>query len=227
MPAVSLRRVANLPAPVVNLVRLLVVLSAAFVLHADPVIVYSKYFKGSKPENVIITVTKSGDTEYKEAANDDQPIKFKLTEAQTAEIFSLSDKLGHFSKPLESPAKVAHMGWKTFHYEDGADKHEVKFNYSENLDAQALQDWFERITETEQDFIDLDRTVHFDKLGVNQSILMVEITYDRKRLIAPEQFLPLLDRVAKNESYIHMARERAANLAEMFRNNKTAQAGPQ
>ncbi len=200
---------------------------SAFMLHADPVIVLSKYFKGSKPENVIITVTKSGDAEYKESATDDQPIKFKLTEAQTAEIFSWADRLGHFTKPLESPAKVAHMGWKTFHYEDGADKHEVKFNYSENLDAQALQDWFERMSETEQDFIELDRAVHFDKLGVNQAILLVEITFDRKRLISPEQFLPLLDRVAKNESYIHMARERAASLAETFRNNKTAQADPQ
>jgi hypothetical protein len=38
--------------------------------------------------------------------------------------------------------------------------------------------------------------------------------------VAPEQFLNLLDRVAKNESYLHMARERAALLAQMFREGK-------
>ena len=45
--------------------------------------------------------------------------------------------------------------------------------------------------------------------------------WDRKRLVAPEQFLPLLDRIAKNESFLHMARERAAALAEAIRKPPT------
>jgi hypothetical protein len=45
----------------------------------------------------------------------------------------------------------------------------------------------------------------------------VEATRERNRLVAPEQFLPLLDRIVKNESYLHMARERAANMAEAIR----------
>jgi len=36
-------------------------------------------------------------------------------------------------------------------------------------------------------------------------------------LMAPEQFLPLLDRIIKNESYMHIARERAASLADSIR----------
>jgi hypothetical protein len=60
--------------------------------------------------------------------------------------------------------------------------------------------------------------VKFDRLGVNQALLLVEATFDRKQLVAPEQFLPLLDRVSKNESFMHMSRERAARLAEVFRN---------
>ena len=90
-----------------------------------------------------------------------------------------------------------------------------------------LLDLFERISETEQKFIELDRAVHFDKLGVNQAVLQVEVTYERKRLVAPQQFLPLLDRIAKNESYLHMARERAASLADAFRNNQSAGATQQ
>ena len=61
----------------------------------------------------------------------------------------------------------------------------------------------------------------YDKLGVNQELMNLEITYDQKRLIAPDQFLPLLDRVAKNESYLHMSRERAARLADTFRARKS------
>ena len=102
------------------------------------------------------------------------------------------------------------MGQKTFRFEDGAEKHEIQFNYSEDANAQALLDCFERITETEQHFVNLDRTAHYDKLGVNDVLLQLQITWDRKRLVAPEQFLPLLDRIAKNESYLHISRERAA-----------------
>ena len=51
--------------------------------------------------------------------------------------------------------------------------------------------------------------MRFDKLGVQEAILRIEVVRDQKRLIAAQQFLPMLDRVVKNESYLHMARERA------------------
>jgi hypothetical protein len=195
----------------------LLALSATLVMAAEPRIVYSKYFKGSSPEFVVITVEKSGHSTYKEARDDEQPLQFQLTEAGAAQIFDLASKLDHFSHALESPAKVANMGMKTFRYEDGPAATEVKFNYTEDPNGRLLGDWFERISETEQDYIGLERTVKFDKLGVNQALIEIEISYDKKRLLAPEQFLPLLDRIIKNESFMHMSRERAARLAELFR----------
>ena len=94
---------------------------------------------------------------------------------------------------------------------------EAKFNYSEDPDARALNDCFERIAETERSLIDLETAVRFDKLGVQQAILRIEILRDQKRLVAPDQFLPMLDRIVKNESFLHMARDRAAALAEWIR----------
>jgi hypothetical protein len=189
-----------------------------------PRLEYTKFFKGSVPEYVAITIEKSGQVTYKEAADDERPIRFQLPSDQVSELFALAGKLDHFTRPLESPVKVAHMGIKTFRIEDGATKGEVKFNYSDDPDARELADRFERITETEQNFINLERTVKFDKLGVNQALLQVQITYEKKRLIAPEQFLPLLDRVIKNESFMHMSRERASSLADLFRNPASATA---
>jgi hypothetical protein len=182
------------------------------------VIYYSKYFKGSVPEFVAITLDRAGQVTYKEAADDDRPLNLQLAPEQTSEIFALADKLGHFSHALESPLKVAHMGFKTFRWEEGAAKSEVKFNFSEDADARTLTDWFERITETEQHYYNLERTVKFDKLGVNQVLLQLQITFERKRLVGEAQFLPLLDRVSRNESFMHIARERASGLAEAFRN---------
>ena len=185
-----------------------------------PRVVFSKSFPGSVPAYVEIALDRAGNATYKEAADDDQPMKFQVAESDVREMFALADKLGHFNHPLEAPLKVAFMGMKTFRFENGAEKHEVKFNYSEDLDAQALLDWFERISETEQHVINLERAAKYDKLGVNQAVLLVQIAFEHKRLVAAQQLLPMLDRVAKNDTYMHMARERAAGLADAIRASK-------
>jgi len=189
----------------------------ASIVSAAPRLFYSKYFKGSVPEYVAITVERDGQVTYQEAKEDDNPIHVQLTSAEANEMFGLAEKLDHFQHPLESGLKIANLGAKTFRFEDGSEHHEIQFNYSEDLSAQALLDRFERITETEQHLANLDRTAHFEKLGVNDVLLQMQITLDRNRLVAPEQFLPLLDRIAKNESYLHISRERAAAIAEAIR----------
>jgi len=184
---------------------------------AEPRLFFSKSFPGSTPAYVAITVEQSGAGVYKEAADDDNPLKFQLSSADTTEMFTLADKLDRFKRPLESPLKVAKMGMKTLRYEEDGKSTEVKFNFSEDVDARALTDWFERISETGQSYYALERAVKYDKLGVNQALLQFEISRDRKRVVSPQLFLPMLDRVAKNDSYLNMARSRAANLADSIR----------
>ncbi len=183
-----------------------------------PRVLYTKSFPGSIPAFVSIGVERDGKVIYKEAPDDDNPLRFQLSEADTAALFDLVAKLDDFARPLESGLNVARMGLKTFRYEAAGGAHQVSFNYSTDPDARTLADGFEKIVETERDFIKLDSTVHFDTLGVNEALLDLETTYDHKRLVAPGQFLALLDRVAKNDSFLHMARERAAKLADVFRN---------
>ena len=190
-----------------------------------PVVTYTKSFPGSVPAYVSVTIQKDGRAVYKEAVDDEDPVSFKISAEEVQMLFGLADTLDHFQNPLESGLKVANMGKKTFAWQDGAQKHETSFNFSLDENAKTLLDWFERVTETQQLYFALERTVRFDKLGVNKSILQVEAAWDRKRLVGPERFLPLLDRVAKNDSYLHMARERAAALAEVFRNPKPRPAG--
>ena len=186
-------------------------------LAADPRIVFTKSFPGSDPAYVEIAVDSAGSVSYKEAADDDDPETFRLDAADKADVFDLADRLDHFSHPLESGLKVANMGVKTFRWEQDGHKQEVKFNYSLDENAKALQDWFERVSETERALATLRRTVRHDKLGVNDAVLQVQYAWERKRLVGAEQFLPLLDQVAKNDVFMHMSRERAARLAEVIR----------
>jgi hypothetical protein len=194
-------------------------------LCAAPRLFYSKYFKGSVPEYVAITVEQDGELTYQEAKDDDNPIKIQLDGPTVREMFDLAAKLDRFQHPVESGLKIANMGVKTFRFEEGAEHHEIQFNYSQDPNAQALLDLFERVTETEQHFANLDRTAHFEKLGVNDVLLQMQISWERNRLVAPEQFLPLLDRIAKNESYLHISRELAAAIADAIR--KPSQPAPE
>ena len=192
--------------------------AAATLTAADsPRIIYSKSFPGSNPAYVSITVEKNGAAAYKEAPDDELPIRLQMAAADASEIFNLAGKLTFFKRPLESPLKVANMGMKTFRFENGPEVSETKFNFTEDADARALHDWFERISETCQSLAFLQRTVKYDKLGVMKALLALETSRERKRLVAEKEFLPMLDRIVKNESFLHMARTRAAGLAESIR----------
>lgn len=198
---------------------------------ADPAkIVYTKSFPGSNPAFVSISVDQSGHLEYREDAADANPQVAQLKPAEVQEAFALADKLERFKRPLESNLKVARMGQKTFRYEDGGAKpQEVTFNYTQDTDGQAMNDWFERVSETQQYYAGLERTMKFDKLGVNKALLQFQAAMERKRIIGAEQFLPLLDRLIKNQTYLHMARERAEQLSAQIRGEQpgaTAAAAP-
>ncbi len=194
--------------------------SARVFFAADgPQLFYSRAFPGSKPEYIQVILDKNGDAVYQEAVDDELPLKFKLTEEETREVFQLADKLDRFKHPLESPLKVAFMGTKTFRYVDGDQKTEVKYNFSEDVTAQQLQDWFERMAESEEHLIDLERAAKYDHLGVDSALQGLAAALDNDRIVSPEQFLPMLDRIAKNETvYMHQSRARAAEMAEAIRN---------
>jgi hypothetical protein len=192
---------------------LFVAAACLFAADHSPRIVFTKSFPGSTPAYVEISIERSGDAGYKETADDD-PETFKLNAESTTEIFTLAARLDHFKNPLESGLKVANMGAKTFRWEDGDEKSEVKFNYSLDENAKALHDWFERIAESERLFLQLRRAVRHDRLGVYDAMVSVQSLWDRKRLASPEQFLPLLEQIAANEALMHMARERAAQIVD-------------
>src|SRR3954454_12785104 len=78
---------------------------------------YSKSFPGSTPAYVQVTLEKNGEAVYRESPDDELPLKFKLTEAETAEVYGLVEKLDNFKHPVESGLKVAFMGTKTFRLE--------------------------------------------------------------------------------------------------------------
>jgi hypothetical protein len=189
----------------------------AAVLPANERVVFTKSFPGSVPAYVHISVDSAGAAQYREDAADDRPLLFNVGPRETQTVFDLAARLHYFQDNLEASAKVARMGLKTLRFEKDGAGHQTQFNYTENPDARLLADWFERVAQTEQYRAHLERAMRYDTLGVNQALLQLQTGWEQKRLVAPEQVLPLLDRVASNEKFVNIARTRAASLAGLIR----------
>jgi hypothetical protein len=196
---------------------LAIVLATLACAQTKPRIVYTKSFPGSVPPYVRITLEPDGTAIYNESKEDDDAEQFQLEKDAAAAMFDLARKLDYFKRPLESGLKVANIGAKTYRWENGAEVYETTYNYSQLENARILQDWFERITDSERAFLELDRVVKHDRLGVHQAMLQIVDLWDNRRLLATPTWLPLLDRVAQNEAFINMARERAAYVAAGIR----------
>ena len=195
-------------------------LAATPALAADgPRVLYTKSFQGSTPPYQSISVTRDGAAVYNETQDPDNDEKFRLEPAVVDRIFEIAGKLDHFKGSLESGLKVANMGQKTFIWEDGEAKSQSSFNFSQNEDARALTEIMESAGESIRMLIELRRVMRHDRLGVNASILKIQAAWDNKRLLGTADFLPVLEQVAANEAFIHMARERAAQIVDGIREN--------
>ena len=198
-------------------VALTVFLAAAAWAQDVPRITFSKSFPGSVPAFFAITVERTGAATYNESEDPDNAEKLLVEANLVTEMFDMADRLEHFGKPLESGLKVANMGMKTLRWEAGGARSEAKFNYSTSEDVKLLSDRFERIAESLRTLLELRRAIRHDRLGVNAAVLKIQSLWDTKRLVGTAQMLPVLDRVANDEVYIHMARERAARIADAIR----------
>jgi hypothetical protein len=187
------------------------------ILASEPKLSYSRSFPGSVPAYFRVDLDRDGNLEYRESPTDDNPVKAQLPVNEAASLFGMAEKLSYFKMPLESGLKVANTGKKTFRYEDStASGVEVSFNYSLNETAQQLQERFEQIGVSERAYIELERTLRYDRLGINDALAEVESLWLRKQLAAPKQFLPILARISTRETLMHLVRDRAARLKDEF-----------
>ncbi len=180
-------------------------------------VIYIKEFPGSNPAYQQLILNPAGESVYKEASDDPDPVNFVLPQKVTTEIFDLARQLEHFRNPLESGLKIAKMGEKTFRFE-GAETHSQTFNYTTEPVAQKLLDLFERIAESQRLFIRLEYTLKFDRLGVNDALIAIDSLRQRDRLIGVDHMLPLLDQIVNGKRYMNISRNRADGIARALRN---------
>lgn len=176
---------------------------------------FSKSFPKSVPAYFEVEVARTGKVLYRAAPGEEDPIEFQLGADETASVFESAEKLERFRIELNLNRKVAFTGDKVFRFEPASgEKSEAKFVYTENTDALKLLEWFEKVGETERHLIELERVAQFDYLGVNKRLLQFQISLEKDRIVAPAQFLPILQKIADQKKILQLARSRAAGLAE-------------
>jgi len=188
-------------------------------------ITFRKTFKSSYPEFTEIKITESGSGTYdiRQLDDDPAPQAFEMGAPVVQKNIDLASKLHNFQGiDLEVHRRLANLGEKTFRYEKGAEKHDVTFNYTLDTTAAQLLQTFEGIARQELDLADLQRTMRYDHLGVNDVIRQIESDYNAKILPEPQRFLIILDQLATDQKFIDIARQRAASLAARIRSSSSA-----
>jgi hypothetical protein len=195
--------------------------SAGVVAPVDgAIITFRKIFKSSYPEFVEIKVSDAGSGTFDIRSLDEEPSPqpFQMEPELSQRIFGLAGKLHNFQGvDLAVHRRIANLGEKTFRYEKGGETHEVTFNYTLDDSATQLLNIFEGFTRQEMDLSDLQRTMRYDRLGVNDVLGQIETDYNNKLLPEPQRLLAALDQVSADDKFIDMARQRARTLASRIR----------
>jgi hypothetical protein len=184
-------------------------------------ITFRKIFKQSYPEFVEIKITDAGSATYDIRQLDEQPAPqpFEVSRPLVDKVFQLAAQLHHFDGvSLDVHRRIASLGEKTFRYEKGSEVHETQFNYTLDGAANQLLDIFEGLGRLQVDLDNLQREMRYDRLGVNDALLRIESDYNGKLLPEPERLLPTLDKLASDDKFLDIARQRARTLAGRIRN---------
>jgi hypothetical protein len=184
---------------------------------------YTKVLKGSTPEYTSLSVDSHGSGTYEGRKLNEPatPKPIRLSASTTKRLFDLAALLDNFqSLDLESHKKVANLGSKTLTYEEGAQKHQVQFNYTMNRDAQELMELFEKIVAVEVHLQGLQYAIKYDHLGLPEELLHIQVDLDNKALADPELLVPALDEIARNPRFLHLAQVRAQNILQRLQNDR-------
>ncbi len=191
------------------------VLAASAAAQDSAVLVFRKVFKNSSPEFVELRIRSDGSASFDIRMLEDEPLPrpFVVSPALTQKLFELAAQLNYFEgQELDVKRRIAHLGTKTFRYEAAGRAHETSFNYTLNATANQLLKLFEGLARQQEHMQSIERSLRYDRLGVNDALLRLEADLSRNLLPEPNRLLPLLESIAADDRIIEIARQRARAL---------------
>ncbi len=112
------------------------------------------------------------------------------------------------------------MGLKEFTYQSGVEIHRVRFNFTENRDAQQLADFLDKISNVEEVISQLEYDMKYDHLSLPQVLLQIEDGMDDHDYVEPSLMIPTLEKISTNPRFLHLAQVRAEDIMKRIQENK-------
>jgi len=170
---------------------------------------------GAYPFSVIeLDQMGAGKFRFQKAESDLVTIDFQIRRSTLASIHNLFLQMDFLNeaKNFTSYRKVADLGTKTIRFENGLKSREVTFNYTEDRTLQEINDFFENLAQQERYLFDIELALKYDKLGIPRKLDDLEHEFYAKRIVAPERFKPILEKIRDDESLLNLARKEARKL---------------
>jgi hypothetical protein len=183
---------------------------------------FTKVLQGSTPEfeEVILDSTGSATYDGRKLSDPPAPRSITLSTATTQRVFALVHALNDLdSIDLESHKKVANLGRKTFTYERGGRKSVAEFNYTLRREAQELAEMFEKIAAVEEHIKLLEYDCKYDPLSLPRELLLIQIDLGNKGLLDAELMTPVLEQIARNSRFLHLAQARAQDILQRIQSS--------
>ena len=156
----------------------------------------------------------NGKFRFQKLESDLVTVDFRINGSKVALLYNLflqADFLNE-AKNFASQRKVADMGTKTIRFESGQRNREVTFNYTEDKTLQEINNFFENLDQQEKDLFELELALKYDRLGIPKKLDALEQEFSANRIVAPERFKPILEKISEDDSLINLARKEARKL---------------
>ena len=161
---------------------------------------------------------------YFNKRNEDEiklPVKLRASAIGTLRsLFEKADFLNE-SKDFVSQRKVADMGLKTVRFGTGSKQREVAYNYTEDRALQEITTFFENLCQQERALFEMDLALKYDRLGIPKKLDELDSSLNAKRVVAPERFAPVLEKIYADQTLMNLARKEAKKLLVRIEKMKT------
>lgn len=163
-----------------------------------------------------IEVETDGSTRYVLKLGDGEPVAvdFQLKPhilRHLLEMFDQADFLNR-DKNFVSSRRVADTGTRTIRLASGPQTREVVFKHTNDRTLRKIATFFDHLSAQERFLLDLELTLKHDRLGIPRKLDQLQGFMERKTIVDPQRFSPILKRISQNTSLMNLARKTARRL---------------
>ena len=187
-------------------------------------ITWKKDLTQGRMESYQIEVNENGQVTYQFSPDQGEVVVVNLRLSSKKvdfllDMFSKADFLNK-KKKFVSSRRVSSTGINTIRLESGLQQREIIFRYTENKILKKIILFFNQLSQQEQSLFEIDIALKYDRLGILKKLDQLDRYLQRKELIDPKRFIPVLEKISTDKSLINLARKQARQILHQL-NNQT------